>query len=136
MQHPVTKRLAQRIAHRLQQNNGGVVLLDGAMGAGKTTLAAAIVKVMDPNASPCSPTFTIINQYNNHLYHADLYRLRESDNLTDAAFDRAVEAVGLFDLIVPGNTVLIEWPGGLDFPGAIKVTINVKENGEREFIIT
>lgn len=127
-------QIAQQLAHRLQQSNGGVVLLDGAMGAGKTTLVAAVVKELDPNALPCSPTFTLINQYNDHLFHADLYRLTESCP-TDDAFAQAVAGIGLWDLIVPGNIVLIEWPNGLTIPGAIRVQIKVKENGEREFII-
>lgn len=110
------------------------MLLNGPMGAGKTTLAAAIVKELDPTAVPCSPTFTIINQYNDHLYHADLYRLL-ADYPINLDFERAVANVGLWDLTVPGNTVLIEWPGTIGCPDAINVTIKVKENGDREFII-
>lgn len=116
-----TRQVAKQIANRLQQHNGGVVLLNGDMGAGKTTLVSYIVKYLDPTARPCSPTFAIINQYNECIYHADLYRA-QSD-------------IGLADLCVPGNYVFIEWPQGFTVDGAMQVQIKVKEDGTREFTI-
>ena len=129
-----TKTFARQIAHRLQQNNGGVVLLEAPMGAGKTTLVGEIVKILAPDAHPCSPTFTIINQYSEHIYHVDLYRLMETC-ATAADFNRAVESIGLWDLIGVGNFVFIEWPQGLSFQNAVRVQIKVREDGNREFII-
>ena len=91
------------------------------MGAGKTTLVAEIVKYLDPTAHPCSPTYAIINQYNDYIYHADLYRA-QSDT-------------GLIDLCVPGNYVFVEWPQGFTVDGALTVRITVKEDGTREFTV-
>ena len=127
-----TRKTAQQIAHRLQQNNGGVVLLSGAMGAGKTTLVGEIVRILCPTALPASPTYTIINQYADNIFHADLYRLWENENQT---LENAMQSIGLEDLMVAGNYVFIEWPNEMIMPNAIKVTIQVKENGNREFII-
>ncbi len=127
-----TRKTAQQIAHRLQQNNGGVVLLSGAMGAGKTTLVGEIVRILCPTALPASPTYTIINQYADNIFHADLYRLWENENQT---LESAMQSIGLEDLMVAGNYVFIEWPNEMIIPNAIKVTIQVKENGNREFII-
>lgn len=127
-----TRKTAQQIAHRLQQNNGGVVLLSGAMGAGKTTLVGEIVRILCPTALPASPTYTIINQYADNIFHADLYRLWENENQT---LENAMQSIGLEDLMVAGNYVFIEWPNQMIIPNAIKVTIQVKENGNREFII-
>lgn len=127
-----TRKTAQQIAHRLQQNNGGVVLLSGAMGAGKTTLVGEIVRILCPTALPASPTYTIINQYADNIFHADLYRLWENENQT---LESAMQSIGLEDLMVAGNYVFIEWPNEMIMPNAIKVTIQVKENGNREFII-
>ena len=127
-----TRKTAQQIAHRLQQNNGGVVLLFGAMGAGKTTLVGEIVRILCPTALPASPTYTIINQYADNIFHADLYRLWENENQT---LESAMQSIGLEDLMVDGNYVFVEWPNEMIMPNAIKVTIQVKENGNREFIV-
>jgi len=127
-----TRKVAQQIAHRLQQNNGGVVLLFGAMGAGKTTLVGEIVRILCPTALPASPTYTIINQYADNIFHADLYRLWENENQT---LESAMQSIGLEDLMVDGNYVFVEWPNEMIIPNAIKVTIQVKENGNREFIV-
>jgi len=127
-----TRKVAQQIAHRLQQNNGGVVLLFGAMGAGKTTLVGEIVRILCPTALPASPTYTIINQYADNIFHADLYRLWENENQT---LESAMQSIGLEDLMVDGNYVFVEWPNEMIMPNAIKVTIQVKENGNREFIV-
>ena len=132
-----TRQVARQIARQLQMNNGGVVLLAGPMGAGKTTLVREVMKIICPQAMPSSPTFTVINQYADNIFHADLYRLWENDTAqTDpGAVDRIMQSTGLMDLCVPGNYVLIEWPNGLALDGAMRVTINVKEDGNREFII-
>lgn len=128
----VTRKAAQQIVHRLQQNDGGVVLLHGAMGAGKTTLVGEIVRILCPTAIPCSPTYTIINQYADNIFHADLYRLWENENQT---WENIMQSIGLEDLMVAGNYVFIEWPNEMKIAGAIKVIIKVKENGTREIII-
>ena len=133
-----TKAFARQVAHRLQQSNGGVVLLSGPMGAGKTTLVGEIVRVLCPTAQASSPTFTVINQYAENIFHADLYRLWEDDGVTVPSADKVnqvLESIGLLDLCVAGNYVFIEWPNGLNLPDAMQITINVQEDGNREFII-
>ena len=120
-----TRSLAKKIAKTLRSNNGGVVLLSGVLGAGKTTLISLIIKQLDRSIRPSSPTFTLINKYSDHIYHADLYRLE----------GKGIEDIGLYDLILPGNYVFIEWGGELKIPNAIRVNITVKEGGTREFII-
>jgi tRNA threonylcarbamoyl adenosine modification protein YjeE len=95
------------------------------MGAGKTTLVSFIIKYLDKTLTPCSPTFSIINKYTENIYHADLYRLCGADP----------ERVGLYDLLKPDNYVFIEWAEGLDISNAIRIKIDVKEDGNRVFII-
>ena len=46
-----------------------------------------------------------------------------------------MQAVGLADLLVDGNYVFIEWPNDLKWDNAIQITIQVKEDGNREFIV-
>lgn len=135
----MTRTFARQVAHQLKQHNGGIVLLSGPMGAGKTTLVGEIVKILCPTVLPCSPTFTVINQYADNIFHADLYRLWENEMITNQAdpqkINQIMESTGLLDLCVDGNYVFIEWPNGLRLPNAIKITINIKEDGNREFII-
>jgi len=98
--------LGRRLASELPP--GGVVLLIGNLGAGKTTLAKGIVSglgVAEPD-EVSSPTFTLIHEYGEgRAYHIDLYRLEEA---------RELESLGLEDLFDSEAMVLIEW--GERFP--------------------
>jgi tRNA threonylcarbamoyladenosine biosynthesis protein TsaE len=91
----------QRIAARLRA--GDVVALGGGLGAGKTTLARAILRALGHDGEVPSPTFTIVESYD-HLeppvVHADFYRL-ESPAETDQ--------LGLEDYR-DGAVLLAEWP--------------------------
>ncbi len=80
----------------------GAVLLIGELGAGKTTLAKGIVEGRGAASADevSSPTFTLIHQYGESIYHIDLYRLDEA---------REVERLGLDDLFAGGALVLLEW---------------------------
>ena len=53
-----------------------IVLFNGEMGAGKTTLISAIVRALGHSEETSSPTFSIVNEYkleNGYLYHFDFY---------------------------------------------------------------
>lgn len=79
-----------------------VVLLIGNLGAGKTTLAKGIVKGLGA-AQPdevSSPTFTLIHEYGESVYHVDLYRLDRAEQ---------VATLGLDDIFDRRAVVLIEW---------------------------
>ena len=80
----------------------GAVLLIGELGAGKTTLAKGIVEGRGGASADevSSPTFTLIHQYGDAIFHIDLYRLDEV---------REVESLGLDDLFASGSLVLLEW---------------------------
>ena len=100
-----TIALGERLASTLPSKC--VVLLIGNLGAGKTTLAKGIVKGLGA-ASPdevSSPTFTLIHEYSDRVYHVDLYRLDDP---------RAVARLGLEELFDRDAVVLIEW--GERFP--------------------
>lgn len=93
-------------AQNFVQNFKGktVVLLEGPLGTGKTYLVQSLLKNMGLTAVT-SPTFSLIQQYpGKHLeniYHIDLYRLEDEDNL---------ESIGFWDLFAENNSVvLIEW---------------------------
>ncbi|MCH4188708.1 MAG: tRNA (adenosine(37)-N6)-threonylcarbamoyltransferase complex ATPase subunit type 1 TsaE [Megasphaera sp.] len=94
-----TIRLGAALGPVLQ--NGDVLALHGDLGAGKTHFVQGIAKGMGIDANIASPTFTILNYYENEipLQHFDFYRLEEEYELDDLGFD---------DYISSGVTV-IEW---------------------------
>ena len=82
----------------------GHFAVSGEMGAGKTTFIQCICKALDlPFAG--SPTFSLVNEYmlkdGRKLYHFDLYRLNNPDELSAIGFEEYLEA---------GDYVFIEWP--------------------------
>lgn len=89
--------------------DGDVVLLHGDLGAGKTTLAKGIATALRIDAVVASPTFALVNEYEaglfapaTRLYHLDLYRLVDSNDL---------DSIGFADLASPRDGVtLVEWP--------------------------
>lgn len=93
---------------------GDLVLLDGPLGAGKTTLAQGIAAGMGVRGRVTSPTFVIAREHRPaapggvHLVHADLYRL------LDAGGDLAggLDSLDL-DTDLAGAAVVAEWGGGL-----------------------
>ncbi|MGZ4089746.1 MAG: tRNA (adenosine(37)-N6)-threonylcarbamoyltransferase complex ATPase subunit type 1 TsaE [Bacteroidia bacterium] len=81
-----------------------VILFNGQMGAGKTTLIKELCKSLGSVDNFSSPTFSLVNEYNSpsrKIFHLDLYRLKDLDELLDLGFE---------DIVQPGNYVFIEWP--------------------------
>jgi tRNA threonylcarbamoyladenosine biosynthesis protein TsaE len=81
-----------------------IVLLEGEMGAGKTTLTQALVRALGSTDVVTSPTYTLSNEYHSPfgpVYHWDLYRLTTPTEL---------EAIGFAEYLDSGNWCLIEWP--------------------------
>jgi tRNA threonylcarbamoyladenosine biosynthesis protein TsaE len=124
-----TVALGERLASTLPSKCA--VLLIGNLGAGKTTLAKGIVKGLGA-ASPdevSSPTFTLIHEYSDRVYHVDLYRLDTPE---------PVARLGLEELFDRDAVVLIEW--GERFPELMpehRVEIELTRTGdeEREIVV-
>jgi tRNA threonylcarbamoyladenosine biosynthesis protein TsaE len=95
---------ARRLVPALRAH-GGVVAMYGGMGAGKTTLVAALVREMGSADTVTSPTFAIVNDYllpgGGHIYHFDFYRI---DDVREA-FD-----LGYEEYFYGGELCLVEWP--------------------------
>ena len=117
-----TDRLGEDIAAALRP--GDVVALEGDLGAGKTTLARAIIRAIaaDPQLDVPSPTFTLVQSYDLRIpvHHFDLYRLSGADEL---------EELGLSEALADG-AALVEWPERA--PGLADRAIHVclSERGE------
>jgi tRNA threonylcarbamoyladenosine biosynthesis protein TsaE len=80
-----------------------IVLLEGNLGAGKTTITRGIAEALgEDGGEVSSPTFTLIHEYGRRLAHADLYRLES---------DREFFTLGLEEYFDRDCVVLIEWGG-------------------------
>lgn len=120
-----------RIAARLQA--GDVVALSGGLGAGKTTLARAVIAALGYDGEVPSPTFTIVETYappsvRLPLVHADFYRL-----------DRPAEAdeLGLDDYR-EGAALIAEWPervgGFASESGCLAIALETAGSGRRAIV--
>jgi tRNA threonylcarbamoyladenosine biosynthesis protein TsaE len=119
MTHPVltldlageadTAALGQRLATAARP--GDVIALFGDLGAGKTTLARALIsRLVGPETEVPSPTFTLVQTYAGPdfpIWHFDLYRLEHSGEARELGLEEAVDGLAL-----------IEWPErlGRDLP--------------------
>ena len=112
---------------------GTVIALSGDLGAGKTTFCKAIAKGLGVQETITSPTFTIVCEYDSGrlpLYHFDVYRVHDSEELFEIGFE---------DYFHKGGVCLIEWADlledGLLPQDAIKINLAYGSN-ENERILT
>ncbi len=98
-----TESLAATLARALPEDAGGwTILLEGELGAGKSTFARALLRALGHQGTVPSPTYTLVEPYsfpNYTAYHIDLYRIESADEL---------EFLGWSDL--QDGLKLIEWP--------------------------
>jgi len=82
------------------------VAMYGDLGAGKTAFVRGFASVISPNSAVRSPTYTIVNEYRKDningisLYHFDMYRITDEDELY---------SIGFFDYIKNGGICIAEW---------------------------
>lgn len=106
---------------------GSLLLLDGPMGAGKTTLVQALAAALGSEASVSSPTYTLIHEYptgSGTLVHIDAWRLPNAADLIDS---------GLDDYLDIARLVAVEWGADLlqHYPSALLVRMNLNDDGTR-----
>jgi len=124
-----TEQLGAALAARLQ--SGDVVALKGPLGAGKTTLARAILRAAAdlPDLIVPSPTFTLVEVYETPrgtFWHFDLYRLESPEQVFELGWEEAL-AEGI---------VLIEWAERLGdlLPDHLSVTLEIDGEGRKALL--
>ena len=122
-----TYDLAKRLADTLE--GGEIILLNGDLGAGKTTFSKGLAKALGIEGDVTSPTFTIMNVYEDgrlKLNHLDMYRIEHEDELYE---------LGVEDAMTDDAVTVIEW-NKLTFTGKKVISIDIKaEKNKRIFTI-
>jgi len=127
-----TERFGHALGRALAVPTGAglTIWLEGELGAGKTSLARAILRGLGYTGRVPSPTYTLVEPYEldrGRLFHVDLYRLQSPDE---------TEELGLSELPGAGELLLVEWPerGGDRLPAAdLRLRLAVRANG-RELV--
>ena len=125
-----TEALGERMGRSLPP--GGVVIaMHGELGAGKTAFVRGLARGIGAKGRVVSPTFTIVNEFPGarELFHFDMYRLRNADELFD---------IGWEDYLSREGVCAVEWsenvPGAFD-GGEIRVTIEKTGDDERRITV-
>ena len=112
------ERLASRLARYMR--SGDLILLNGALGAGKTFFTQALIKSLGVSEQVTSPTFVIVKSYLGALpiHHIDAYRLLDAPDPRQA-FDE-------LDIDVEGSVTIVEWGKNFDVTGsALHIEIEI-----------
>lgn len=127
-----TEAIAAEVAKELYP--GSVLALYGGLGAGKTAFVRGLVKSLCPECLPLvhSPTFAIVNEYRGErvtVYHFDLYRLQDEDDLY---------STGFFECLGGEGIVVTEWSENFEgvFPdGTLRLKLEALPDGERRMTL-
>lgn len=115
-----TARLGRNLAALLRV--GDVVCLEGDLGAGKTTLARALIQSLCGDISVPSPTYTLVETYDAPaftVWHFDLYRLTSPEQIWELGVEEALDQ----------GVTIIEWPdigGGAVPSDALRISLTME----------
>lgn len=120
-----TEALGERLAKCLPA--GQVAALYGDLGAGKTAFVRGMARGLEIREPVSSPTFTVVNEYPGDvpLFHFDLYRLKNADELFE---------IGWEDYLSRGGICVVEWSEIVEdafYPDVIRVKIEKLGDNER-----
>tara|TARA_B100001287_G_C22578220_1_gene479694 strand:+ start:129 stop:551 length:423 start_codon:yes stop_codon:yes gene_type:complete len=110
------------------RNKHKIILFNGEIGVGKTTLIKFFLKMLDVKETVVSPTFSIINEYKSNdgriINHFDLFRIKSQNE---------IQNLGITEYLESSNYCLIEWPNLLiDLIDEEYIIINICRNNEIE----
>ncbi len=116
----------------LLKNPNKIILFEGEMGVGKTTLIKAIAQKLGVKNPTSSPTFSLVNEYktqNTLIYHFDFYRLKSEIEAYDMGAD---------EYFYSGNWCFIEWADKVSslIPAEhSKISIKIMNDGKRFLVL-
>ena len=122
-----THKIAKMVADKLVGKE--IILLNGDLGAGKTTFTKGIAKALGITDVVTSPTFTFMKEYEGrlNLYHFDMYRVEEADELYE---------LGLNDYLgMDGGVCVIKWNKFEGIENPIIINIEVIDDTTRKIVI-
>ena len=125
-----TEKIAAEFAKTLDTGKPEFVAMFGDLGVGKTAFVRGVASVLASGARVKSPTFTVVNEYHGDklpLYHLDVYRIEDEDDLY---------SVGFYDYLQKG-VLIVEWSENI--ASALPedaVTVTIKTIGENDREIT
>ena len=127
-----TLNLGEKLSHKL--NSQSIILLQGPLGAGKTSFVKGIAKGLSISEDITSPTFALSHHYNSGkipLIHLDLYRLKSISSAKEVFFSEEEEAFQSKAILV------IEWPELIEplIENFWKVKISYAKNHGRHYEI-
>lgn len=102
-----TEKIAHEFAKELK--NGDFIAYFGDLGSGKTAFTRGIASYLSPKSRVASPTFAIVNEYTGgklDLFHFDMYRILDDDNLF---------SIGFYDYFDRDGVILTEWSENITF---------------------
>ncbi len=116
----------------IQSKPSSVILFEGEMGVGKTTLIKEICKQLGVVENTNSPTYLIVNEYHTAtkevIYHFDAYRLNTEDEAYAMGFDEYLDS---------GNYCFIEWPDHMgDIIPAVHTKITLKRLNDNQRLLS
>jgi tRNA threonylcarbamoyladenosine biosynthesis protein TsaE len=121
---PATAALGRLLAGRARP--GDVITLSGPLGVGKTALARAILEALGHAGEVPSPTFAIVQPYEDldlPAWHVDFFRIEELNEIDELGLDSAEQGL-----------LIVEWPeraGSAAFPNALALTMDFGADGAR-----
>lgn len=124
-----TELVGAELAKYVLENNLEFVALYGDLGAGKTAFTRGFASVIAPGEPVCSPTYTIVNEYEGikPLFHFDMYRIEDED---------ALDSIGFYDYLGRG-IIITEWSENIPYAlPECYVKVTIEKLGDEERRIT
>ena len=119
-----TEQVGYELALSLDKEKPHFIAMYGDLGVGKTAFVRGLASVLAPTARVKSPTYTVVNKYDGvalPLYHLDVYRINDEDELYSIGFDDYVNT----------GVCVVEWSENIpDSIPSDAISVRIEKEGE------